>query len=224
MTTTSDLIDSLARDAGPVRRLQSPLRRGFLFLTAVVGIVIVATLVTNTWPGMISRLQDGRFAIEMIATALTGVAAILATFCISIPGWSRFWMFLPIPPLAVWLGASGYGCYRNWFDYGADGSLALGRSANCFIFILTASIPTAIALFFALRRARPLNSIPVMAIGALGVASLAAAALQFFHPFDVTVTDLALHVAAVALVVAFATLFGSPRLGESRRNVLRQSC
>ena len=220
MTTTSDLIDSLARNAGPVRRLRSPLRRGFLFLAAVIGVVLLATLVTDTWPAMIVRLQDGRFAIEMIATALTGVAAILAAFCISIPGWGRFWMFLPIPPLAIWLGASGYGCYRNWFVYGADGSLALGQSADCFIFILTASVPTAIALFFVLRRARPLNSIPVMAIGALGVAGLAAAALQFFHPFDVTVTDLALHAAAVALVVALATILGAPRLGAPQRKRL----
>ena len=121
-------------------------------------------------------------------------------------------MVLPLPPLAVWLGASGYGCYRNWFAYGPDGSLALGRSWDCFTFIVMTSIPIAAALFFALRRARPLNAIPVMAIGALGVAGLAAAALQFFHPFDVTVTDLALHAAAVILVVAAATLIGSPRL------------
>jgi hypothetical protein len=212
VTTTRDLIDSLARDAGPVRRLRSPLRRGFQFLAATIGIVLAATLVTNAWPGMMSRLQDSRFAIEMIATALTGLAAILAAFCISIPGWSRFWMFLPVPPLAVWLGASGYGCYRNWFAYGADGSLALGRSAACLTFIMIASIPTAVALFFALRAARPLNSIPVMAMGSLGVAGLAAATLQFFHPFDVTVTDLGLHAAAVVLVVVLATLFGSPRL------------
>jgi hypothetical protein len=112
----------------------------------------------------------------------------------------------------IWLAASGYGCYRNWLVRGADGSLALGHSADCFIFILTASIPMGLALFFALRRARPLNAVPVLAVGALGVAGLAAAALQLFHPFDVTVTDLALHVAAVGLVVAVVTAFGAPRL------------
>jgi hypothetical protein len=189
-----------------------------LILAVIIGAVLAATLNTNAWPGMIARLQDSRFAIEMIATAVTGVTAILAAFCISIPGWSRAWMWLPIPPVAIWLCASGYGCYRNWFVYGADGSLALGRSADCFTFILGMSIPMAFALFFALRRAHPLNSTPVMAMGALGVAGLAAAALQFFHPFDVTVTDLALHAAAVGLVVAFATLFGSPRLGRIATN------
>lgn len=214
MTTTPDLIDTLARDGSPVRRLQSPVRRAGLFLAGAIGALLIVTLITHAWPGMISRLQDGRFAVEMIATALTGMAAILAAFCISIPGRSRFWLFLPIPPLAVWLGTSAYGCYRNWLTFGADGSLALGRSADCFVFILLTSIPVAIILFFALRPARPLNSTPVMATGALGVAGLAAAALQFFHPFDVTVTDLALHAAAVTFVVAFATLFGSRPLGR----------
>jgi hypothetical protein len=124
-------------------------------------------------------------------------------------------MWLPVPPLALWLVTSGYGCYRNWLVRGADGSLALGHSADCFVFILTASIPMALALFFALRHARPLNPVPVLAVGALGVAGLAAAALQFFHPFDVTVTDLALHVVAVGLVVASVIAFGAPRLRYS---------
>ena len=214
MTTTSDLIDSLVRDGGPVRRLQSPVRRAALFLAAVLGTLVIVTLAANAWSGMLLRLQDGRFAVEMIATLFTGIAAILAAFCISIPGWSRFWLLLPVPPLALWLGTSAYGCYRNWLAYGADGSLALGRSADCFVFIVLTSIPVAIALYFVLRRARPLNSTPVMAVGALGVAGLAAAALQFFHPFDVTVVDLALHAAAVALVVALATGLGARRLEQ----------
>ena len=212
MTQTRDLIESLARDAGPVRRLKSPLHRSSLFLAAFIGVVATATLVTNAWPGMIARLADSRFAIEMAATVLTGIAAILAAFTIAIPGWSRFWLFLPAPPLAVWLGASGYGCYRNWIVYGVDGSLALGRSADCFIFILMVSIPASLALFLALRITRALNPVAVMAIGALGVAGLAAATLQFFHPFDVTVADLALHAAATLIVVGLAIVLGAPRL------------
>jgi hypothetical protein len=38
----------------------------------------------------------------------------------------------------------------------------------------------------------------------LGVASLAAFLLQFFHPFDVTVIDLGLHLAGIATVVILA--------------------
>jgi hypothetical protein len=36
--------------------------------------------------------------------------------------------------------------------------------------------------------------------------------LQFFHPFDVTVIDLALHLSAVGLVVLIGTLWRRPFL------------
>ena len=49
--------------------------------------------------------------------------------------------------------------------------------------------------------------------GALGVAALAAFILQFFHPFDVTVIDLALHLAALATIALLATALRRPLLG-----------
>ena len=215
MTSTPDLIDQLVRGAAPVKRLGSPLRRACLFVAGVMALVGALVLVRGIAPGALERFSEMRVVLETAATALTGVAAILAAFSLAIPGRSPLWMALPVPPLVLWLATSGYGCYRNWLARGADGSLALGHSSDCFVFILTASIPMALALFFALRRARLLNPAPVLAVGALGVAGLAAAALQFFHPFDVTVTDLALHVAAVGLVVALVTTFGTPRLRHS---------
>jgi hypothetical protein len=81
---------------------------------------------------------------------------------------------------------------------------------------VTLSIPLAAALYVVLRRARPLNLAPVMAIGGLGVAGLAVTTLQFFHPFDVTVMDLALHAAAVLTVIAFTSVLGRLRLGLRR--------
>jgi hypothetical protein len=213
VTSTSDLIEQLSRDAAPVHRLAPPLLRSALFLVCFVVVLGVATMISNAWPSMIVRLADTRFAAEMAATALTGVAAICAAFNLTVPGTARLWLYAPVPPLTVWLGLSGYGCYRNWLVYGADGSLALGRSSNCFMFIVLASVPLAAALFFALRRARPLNPVSVMVVAMLGVAALAATALQFFHPFDVTVMDLGIHVLAVSFVIATATRVGAPRLG-----------
>jgi hypothetical protein len=57
-----------------------------------------------------------------------------------------------------------------------------------------------------------------MAVGGLGVAALSATALQFYHPFDVTVVDLAVHAIAVLIVVAAMVLGGragavNPRTG-----------
>ncbi len=205
MITTPELIDVLAADAKPVRRLRPPLARAGLWLGGFLAIVAAVAWTTGSWPLMIERLQLTRFAIEMSATLLTGIAAVIAAFTLSLPDRSRFWMILPLPPLVLWLASSGYGCYENWIADGPQG-WQLGRSSACFVFILTMSIPVAVALYLALRRALPLEPLRVMAVGGLGVAALAAAALQFYHPFDVTIVDLAVHVTAVLIVVAAITL------------------
>jgi hypothetical protein len=74
-------------------------------------------------------------------------------------------------------------------------------------------------LLIALRRASPIAPLPVGAAGGLGVGALAAFVLQFFHPFDVTLIDLGVHVVAVTLVVLLATaaqrLAGQGRLAPS---------
>ena len=189
--------------------------RAGLWLGAFVAIVAAVTWETGAWPLMIERLRLTRFAVEMAATFLTGIAAVIAAFHLSLPDRSRLWMVLPLPPLALWLASSGYGCYENWIAEGPQG-WRLGRSSDCFIFILTMSIPVAVALYFALRRALPLDPLRVMAVGGLGVAGLAAATLQFYHPFDVTIIDLAVHVTAVLIVVACVALSGRWDLSRSR--------
>ena len=82
--------------------------------------------------------------------------------------------------------------------------LGKGETADCFLWIVGFGVPLAVALFVVLRRSHPLSPGPVAAMAGLGVASLAAFLLQFFHPFDVTLIDLGLHIAAVATVVILA--------------------
>lgn len=207
MITTPELIEALAADAKPVRRLAPPLTRAGLWLTGFLLLVGVVTWATSAWPLMLQRVQMTRFALEMSATFLTGLAAVIAAFYLSLPDRSRFWILLPLPTLALWLASSGYGCYQNWIESGPQG-WHLGRSSDCFMFIIMLSIPVAIALYAVLRRARPLDPLPVMALGGLGVAGLAAAVLQFYHPFDVTIVDLAAHVAAVVIVVGAMAIGG----------------
>ncbi|MGH6984356.1 MAG: hypothetical protein ACREEI_09035, partial [Stellaceae bacterium] len=60
---------------------------------------------------------------------------------------------------------------------------------------------------YLLHRAAPLAPMRVAAMGGLGVASIAAFALQFFHPFDVTFLDLGTQVITVGLVVLTASVY-----------------
>jgi hypothetical protein len=198
---TDDLIERLVAEARPVRRLRPPLRRAGLWLLIVAVAAGTAIATFTDWPVFVQRAQDMRLVIEMIATLATGMAAVVAAFELSLPDRPRRWLLLPLPALALWLASSGYGCYRHWLTAGPSG-WELGESAHCFRFILGASLPLGVSLLIALRRATPLAPLPVGAAGGLGVGALAAFALQFFHPFDVTVMDLAVHAVAVGLVVS----------------------
>ena len=204
------VIGRLVADAAPVRRLRPPILRAVLWLVAVAAIAAVAILWFSNLEIFARRAEDPRLAVELAGTLLTGIAAVIAAFELSLPDRSGRWSLLPLPPLALWIASSGYGCYRHWLRFGPEG-WAIGESAHCFAFILGASVPLAISLVILLRIAHPLSPLRVAAVGGLGVAGIAAFLLQFFHPFDVTLMDLGIHAAAVAIVVAVTAAAGGRR-------------
>lgn len=201
MADTSTLISRLVADAKPVKRLRPPAIRAGLWLLAAAGIGGLAILLFANLPLFADRIEEPALAVEWIATLITGAAAVLAAFQLSLPDRSSAWTLLPLPSFAVWIGSSGYSCYRHWITVGRAG-WEFGQSADCLLFILAVSPPLALSLLVVLRRARPLEPVRVAALGALGVAALAAGVLQFFHPFDVTFIDLGVHLGAIALIVA----------------------
>ncbi|MGH8232029.1 MAG: NrsF family protein [Steroidobacteraceae bacterium] len=203
---TDNLIASLAQQLTPVRPMRAPMLRALLWL-AVVAAVSTALIAHHTGLSIfMPRIAQPRVAVQCFATALTAITAIIAAFELSVPGRNPRWLWAPVAPLLLWLGASGLGCLQNGFSLHQPGGMA-GDSPGCFGFIAGASVPLALALFWMLRRARPIAPLPVAALGTLGVAATAAFVLEFFHPFDVTVIDLTLHMAAVALVVLVGTIW-----------------
>ncbi|HTY50501.1 MAG TPA: NrsF family protein [Steroidobacteraceae bacterium] len=207
-TQTDSLITDLAAGLEPVQRLRPPAVRALGWLTVVGVLSLAAILRYSDLHVFWQRVAVPRVAVECIATALTGIAAVFAAFELSIPGRSARWSLLPVPPFLLWLAASGLGCLANGFGHG------VGESLHCFVFIAGASVPLAASLTWMLRRAGPIMApLAVAGVGALGAAAIAAFVLQFFHPFDVTVIDLALHLAAVAVVMAVLTSFRRPLLG-----------
>lgn len=204
---TERLIEQLVAGADPVRRLRPPLIRAAFWLFFASAIGTAAILSFAHLAVFERRAEDPKLVLELCGTALTGIAAVIASFYLSLPDRSSAWALLPIPPLVLWIVSSGYSCYRHWIIFG-PGGWELGDSANCFRFILATSVPLGICLWVVLRRARPLAPARVAATAGLGVAALAAFLLQFFHPFDVTFMDLTVHLVAVTVVVAIATGFG----------------
>lgn len=203
--TTERLIERLAADAAPVRRLRPPMLRAALWLLAVAAVAAFVILAVADLHVFAERTRDPKLVIELVGTLLTGIAAVIAAFHLSLPDRSLRWAALPLPALALWIATSGYSCYRHWIVFGPDG-WEIGESADCFVFILATGVPLGVSLSLLLRRARPLAPVPVAAVGGLGVAGIAAFLLQFFHPFDVTFMDLGVHLVAVGLVVTITSL------------------
>jgi hypothetical protein len=204
--STERLIERLVDEGAPVRRLPPPTRRAALWLLAVAAVASAAILGFSDLDVFARRAQDPQLVLDMVATLITGIAAVLAAFELSLPDRKSAWALLPLPPLAAWIATSSYGCYRHWITFGPDG-WELGESTHCFRFILTVSLPLGVSLMLLLRRARPLAPVRVAAVGGLGVAAIAACLLQFFHPFDVTLLDLSVHVVAIAIVIVVASLW-----------------
>ncbi|MFO1185982.1 MAG: NrsF family protein [Alphaproteobacteria bacterium] len=124
----------------------------------------------------------------------------------------RNWAFVPMASPGGLASASGSQCWRA---QSAGGGWGQGAEPSCFIFVAGAGAPITLSLLLALRRAAPLEPVRTALLGALGAAALCAAALQFFHPFDVTFLDLGFHAAAVALLAGLAALLA--RTTRTRR-------
>lgn len=204
---TEELIDRLAADARPVRPLPPPLNRALTALAVLAATGAAIVLAVGDVEGLVARYagRQALMALEMAAMLLTGLLALLGAFVVSIPGRSRHWLLAPLPPLLLWIGLSGAGCYAELLRTGSAGALP-GESPQCFAFLIATSLFVGLPLFWQLARARPIDPLPVAALGGLGAAASSAFLLQFFHPFALTLVDLGFHLLAVLLIVGASSL------------------
>jgi hypothetical protein len=200
MSSPEALIQDLASDLRPVRRLAPPLLRALGWL-AVVGALAVALACFADLGAMVRRLTAAPdMWLAVAGSTLTAILAAIAAFQTSMPDRKPAWALLPVPGLLLWVGASGLGCLRSWFVPGTHAA-DLVEARQCLVFILGVSLPLSILLVVMLRRGYPLRPNLTAATGGLAAAAAAATLLNFFHPFDAAATDLVVHAAAVALVV-----------------------
>lgn len=201
------LIETLARELAPVRRI-SPvgLAAGWLVVVIAFGGYLASM---SDLHAMMRRLMAAPdMWLAALASGVTGILAVVAAFMTSVPGRSPRWALLPLPALALWIWESGMGCARGWaLPMVQDATFAQGD--HCLIFILGVSLPLSLLLMVLLRWTFPLRPNLTLALGGLAAAGAAATLLNFFHPYDASVTDLVFHALAVGLVVGFNRLFGS---------------
>ena len=213
--TTDALIARLGSDLRPVRRLRPPVNRALLWIgtTVLLGGVLACF---SDLAGLGQRLSAAPdMWLAVLGSSLTAVAGAVAVFQLSVPGRNPAWALLPVPSLVLWVAASGVGCLRGWAIPGVHDA-AMRETGDCFTFIVALSIPLSLLMVLMVRRAFPLRPALTATVGGLGIAAGAATLLNFFHPYDASATDLAVHLLAVCVVVALNRFLGGRLLARRR--------
>ncbi|GLS46053.1 NrsF family protein [Methylobacterium brachythecii] len=206
MSNLDLLVDSLSADLRPVRPLAPPSMRTLGWFAAVLGLGAIMMPFADLH-AVAERLHVPDLCVAAIGAVLTALCASFAAFQTSVPGRSRLWALLPLPPLALWIGASSLGCLRAWIAPGSD--IPDGAEIRgCMTFLVSVSLPLSVLLVLMLRRAAPMRPNLTACLAGLATAAAAAALLVPFHPHDATASDLAMHAVAVSIIIALNGLAG----------------
>ena len=207
MITTPDLIEALAANLVPVRRLRPPVTRAACWMLLVALLLALLAVSQGIRPDLTQRSRELTFILGMSGALLTGVLAAVAAFMLSLPDRSRFCLLLPAPALVLWLSTIGYQCLTNWVSLEPNG-IHLGETAQCFATLVLTSLPLSLAMLVMLRYAAPLRPIAVTLTGSLAVAAITATALSLFHELDATVMILMWNLGTAALFVGLGGALG----------------
>jgi hypothetical protein len=207
MIATPDLIESLAANMKPVRRLRPPVTRAACWLLLAALVVALLAVSQGIRPDLAQRLHDPAFAAGIAGAALTGVLAAIAAFFVSLPDRSRLWLILPVPAVTIWLSNIGYQCLTEWISMAPNG-VSLGETTRCLATLVLTSLPLSLAMLVMLRYAAPLRPTAVTFMGSLSVAAITATALSLFHTADATLMIIMFNVGTAAMFVGLGSLFG----------------
>lgn len=211
---TSDLIQSLAAHTRPVRRLRPPLVRAASWLLLAAVLMGLLVLRHGPRPQLLERMQDVVFATNMISALLTGVLATIATFFVSLPDRSRWWLLLPAPALVAWISTIGYQCFAGWVPV-PPGSVTMEAASSCFATLVLTSLPLSLVMLGMLRYTVALRPTAVILMGSLAISAITASALSMFHPLDATAMVLGWNLGTAVVFLGLAALF-SRRLSRKR--------
>lgn len=205
--STDTFIDGLTDELRPVRRLWSPGWRATAWIavvTAVAGALASFSDLTDL-AHRLAYVPDMWLAV--LGSSATAALGSVAVFHLCLPDGKSRWALLPLPGLALWIAGTSMGCFRSWLIPGLEPA-TLGEARTCFGFITLLSVPLSAMTILMVRRGYPLRPNLAAATGGLAVAAAAATLLNFFHPYDVGVTDIAVHVVAIGLVVLVNRVVG----------------
>jgi hypothetical protein len=202
---TETLIRRLAGRTPPVRPLARPVVRTAGWLALAVPSALLVMVVMAAHGDWVSRLLMPRVIGEEVFALATGVLAAIAAFTSVVPGCNRKVLFLPLVPLALWLGGLGQGSVREWLQLSVHG-FSMRSEWVCLPATILAGAGPAVAMAVMLRRGAPLTPRLSTLLGGLAAAGLGNLGVCVTHHAYGSVLVLAWH---AGIVVALTMILGS---------------
>lgn len=199
ITDTETLIRELAGRTSPVRPLARPWVRAAAWLAIAVPSALLVVVMMSVHGDWVSRLLMPRVLSEEAFALATGVFAAVAAFASVVPGYDRKVLFLPLVPLALWLGGLGQSSVREWLQLASDG-FSLRSEWVCLPGTIMAGAVPAIAMAVMLRRGAPLTPRLSALLGGLAAAGLGNLGVCVTHHAYGNVLVLVWHVSIVVVV------------------------
>ena len=202
---TDELIDMLASNLKPVRRLWSPIWRllGWLALSFPATTIVVAAM--RIRPDIAVKITDPVFLMQELASLAVALIAGWAALVTCVPGEPRWKLWVPIAPLSLWMSTLGRQSWNEWVRLGVSG-MEFHSDWVCLPSIAMISVVPALAMVFAIRRGARLRPLSAVLCGSLAAASLANAGLRLFHMEDAALMVIVWQFGSVLLFMAIATL------------------
>ncbi len=180
---TDDVIAALVADARPVHRLCPPHVRAAGYLAFAAAVLAVLALARGLRGDLAAQMAAPLFGLGVLGALLTGITGTLAALVLATPDRPRSWIALPLPALALWLGAVGAGCLVVWVPI-RPGVVTAMELTSCFATVALAGTPLSLAMLWLLRRAVPLRPGLPLAAATLAASGMTSAALSLLHNID----------------------------------------
>jgi hypothetical protein len=165
-------------------------------------LVVVMMSAHGDW---VSRLWMRRVISEEVFALATGVLGAIAAFASVVPGYNRKVLFLPLAPLALWLGGLGQSSVRDWLQLSVQG-FSMRSEWVCLPATIMAGAVPAVAMVVMLRRGAPLTPRLSTLLGGLAAAGLGNLGVCVTHHAYGNVLVLVWH---AGIIVASTIVVGS---------------
>jgi hypothetical protein len=208
---TETLIRELADRIPPVQPLARPGVRAAAWLAIAVPAALLVVVMMTGRGDWVSRLGMPRVISEEIFALATGILAAIAAFASVVPGYNRRVLFLPLVPMALWLGGLGQSSVRDWLQLTVYG-FSMQSEWVCLPATIMAGAVPAIAMAVMLRRGAPLTPRLSALLGGLAAAGLGDLGVCVTHHAYGNVLVLVWHLSIVAALTVIA--------GSAGRHVL----